>query len=296
MGQKWERRVKRADSALARPLIVNTAFTGAVSDKSRNSAVPYSTEEIVADAIACAEAGMSMGHFHVRTEDGQATNDAERYRRLFAALRAEERTRQTVIVASTSGRHGQTLEERCAVLRLPEETRPDMASLTLSSLNFASGASINEPDTIRALAEEMQRRDVKPELEAFDLGMIAFAHRLIDEGLVTPPCYFNIILGNVAGAQADLATLAALIGQLPDGSIVSLGGIGRAQHAAHLIAVAEADAVRTGLEDNLRMPGGRQPATNADLVGVIRDIATLSGRALETPGGLRTRLALAKPW
>ena len=278
------------------PLIVNVAFTGAVSDKAGNPAVPWTIAEVMADAIACSDAGMAMGHFHVRTEDGGATNDPERYRRLFEALRGDERTRQTVLVASTSGRHGQTLDDRCAVLRLPEEVRPDMASLTLSSLNFAGGASINQPDTIRALAEEMQRRDVKPELEVFDLGMIAFAHRLIDEGLLTPPYYFNIILGNVAGAQPNLATLAALVGQLPGNSIVGLGGIGRAQHVSHLFALAEADAVRTGLEDNLRMPGGRQLATNPALVEVIRDLVTLGGRALETPAGLRERLDLRRSW
>ena len=288
--------MKRERAAGSAPFIVNVAFTGAVSDKAGNPAVPWTTAEIMADATACSGTGMAMGHFHVRTEDGQATNDAARYRRLFEALRGDDRTRQTVLVASTSGRHGQTLDDRRAVLRLPEDVRPDMASLTLSSLNFAGGASINQPDTIRALAEEMQRCNVKPELEVFDLGMIAFAHRLIDEGLLAPPYYFNIILGNVAGAQADLATLAALIGQLPEGSVVGLGGIGRAQHVAHLVALAAADGVRTGLEDNLRMPGGRQLATNPALVDVIRDLAALSGRTLETPEGLRERLGLRRSW
>lgn len=277
------------------PLIINTAFTGAVSDKTRNPAVPYSTQEIHADAVACAELGTSMGHFHVRDDDGAPSCDAGRYGRLFSTLRGDDRLRQMVLVASTSGRHGQTLEQRGAVLDLPEDIRPDMASLTLSSLNFATGASINTPDGIRALAERMLRQGVKPELEIFDLGMVAFAHKLIAEGLLKPPYFFNVILGNEAGAQADLASVAAILAQMPGQSYVSLGGIARAQLPAHLLALSCASGVRTGLEDNLWLAKG-QMATNASLVERIRQLADLSLRPVASPAELRQMLGLRAAW
>ena len=274
------------------PLIINTAFTGAVSDKTRNPNVPYTPEEICRDAVACRAAGMAMGHFHVRTEAGSATNDPDLYARLFAALRAEPALEGLVVVASTSGRHGQTIAERTAVLKLPADLRPDMASLTLSSLNFATGPSITSADDIRRLAEAMQAHGVKPELEVFDLGMAAFARVLANEGLIEPPFYVNIILGNVAGAQPDALSAAALLHALPSPAVVSIGGIGRAQLPAHLLALAGADGVRTGLEDNLRNPDGSL-TSNLEMVDRISAIAKLAGREIETPEALRTRLGLA---
>lgn len=273
--------------------VLNMAFTGAVSDKARNPAVPYTTAEILADARAAAAAGASVGHFHVRDDQGRACNDPSRYAELFGALRDCPETADMVIVASTSGRHGQTIEERAAVLSLPRKLRPDMASLTLSSLNFASGASVNSPDTIRALARAMQEAGVRPELEVFDLGMAAFLHRLIDEDLVRPPFYVNVILGNVAGAQADAIGLAAILAGLPQGAIVSLGGIGQAQAKAHLMAMALAGGLRTGLEDNFRLPGQAGLATNADMARHAAGLAAMAGRPLANAGEARERLGLA---
>lgn len=272
--------------------LLNMAFTGAVSDKARNPAVPYSVEEILADARAAAGAGVSVGHFHVRDDRGAASNDPARYARLFAALRACPETRDMVIVASTSGRHGQSLEERAAVLALPQAVRPDMASLTLSSLNFAGGPSVNSPDTIRALARAMLEAGVRPELEVFDLGMVSFLHCLIGEGLVQPPFYVNVILGNLAGAQDDALGLAAILGSLPQGCIVSLGGIGAAQGQAHLMALALADGLRTGLEDNFRLPGAAEMTTNPAMAAHAAELARLSGRPLATMAEARRRLAL----
>jgi uncharacterized protein (DUF849 family) len=272
--------------------ILNLAFTGAVSDKARNPAVPYTTTEILADARAVASAGVAVGHFHVRDSNGQPCNDAALYADLFAALRADPITQDMVVCASTSGRHGQTLDQRAAVLALPAAVRPDMASLTLSSLNFAGGPSLNSPDTIRALARMMRDQGVRPELELFDLGMAAFLLRLIDEGIVTPPFYVNIILGNVAGAQADPLSLGAILAALPREAIISLGGIGAAQGRAHLLALAAAHGLRTGLEDNFRLPGQSALATNAQMAAHAAEQARLAGRRLARPCDVRERLGL----
>jgi 3-keto-5-aminohexanoate cleavage enzyme len=274
------------------PLILNVAFTGAVSDKSRNPAVPYSTAEILADARKAVARGAAVGHFHVRDELGKACNDPARYADLFHALKSDPLTAPLIVVASTSGRHGQTLAERAAVLQLPPEIRPDMASLTLSSLNFIDGASLNSPDTIRALATEMRDCGVKPEIEIFDLGMVHFMHRLIDEGLLLPPFYVNVITGNVAGAQPSALELGTIFANLPPTSVTSIGGIGAAQIRAHLMALAVADGLRTGLEDSFRTAGSARPASNEDLIAHAVELARLAGRQLCPIDVVRKRLAL----
>src|SRR4030067_209021 len=101
-----------------------------------------------------------------------------------------------------------------------------MGSLTLSSLNFNKETSVNTPDMIKALAQAMRQHNIMPELEAFDAGMINYAKYLERTGLLEPPHYFNLILGNIACAQADLLHAGLMIRDLPPNSFWSLGGVG----------------------------------------------------------------------
>ena len=274
-------------------LIINLAPTGAVADHTKNSNVPITGEAIAADVAACAEAGAAIVHLHVRDDEGQASSDPQRFASLIARLRASSATRDLVICASTSGRHGQSLVERAAVTSLPAAQRPDMASLTLGSLNFVGGASVNAPDTIRYLASQMQENAVKPELEIFDLGMIEFAKVLIREGLIKPPYYFNIILGNVAGLRADIGHLSFALQSLPQPSIASVGGIGRAQSHASALGAVAAGGVRVGLEDNLWSDWHlKTPATNVGLVERTAAIARAVGREIAAPSHVREILGL----
>ena len=57
----------------------------------------------------------------------------------------------------------------------------------------------------------MMEQNIKPELEAFDLGMINYAKYLIRKQMLKPPYYFNLILGNIACAQADMLHLGLMI-------------------------------------------------------------------------------------
>ena len=277
----------------APPLIVNLAPTGAVADAGKNTAVPLSANAIVADVQACARLGAAMIHLHVRDEAGQPSCDSSRFHRLIEDIRATPEGRELVLCVTTSGRHGQTPGQRAAVLDLKPPTKPDMASLTLGSHNFVTGASVNSPDTIRFLAERMLERGIKPELEVFDLGMIHFANRLIDEGLIRPPFYFNLLLGNVAGAQVRLGDVAALVNNLPAESIWSLAGIGRYQKPAMGLGCVLAQGVRIGLEDNLWLDSEKKiPATNRLLIGWLSELAHAYGRPLASASEVRSLLAL----
>jgi 3-keto-5-aminohexanoate cleavage enzyme len=274
-------------------LIVNLAPTGAVADHIRNPHVPVTLDRIVEDVAAAARLGAAIAHLHVRNEDASPSCDPVRFGALLGALRAHSDCGGLLLCASTSGRHGQTPEERAAVLELPPAIRPDMASLTMGSLNFPGGASVNTPETIRYLARRMQAQGVKPELEIFDLGMIEFARTLIGEGLLTPPYYFNIILGNVGGLQASAQHLGYALSLLPDRSIACLGGIGRSQFQANALGMVAADGIRVGLEDNLWAGWSPKiPATNTGLLSASRRVATALGRAFATPAEVHERLRL----
>lgn len=282
-----------ADPANVNNLIVNLAMTGWVPTRDQSAHVPMSVGEIVADACTGVDLGASILHLHAREDNGDASYDADRYASIIRGIRAKHP--QAVITVTTSGRRTSDLMQRTAALRIQGADRPDMASLTLGSMNFSDGASVNDPNTIQTLAAMMRECGVKPELEVFDLGMIHYAKVLIHKRLIEPPYYFNLILGNIATAQTDLLHLAVMLRELPSDSVWALGGIGRYQHPANNLAAVLADGARTGLEDNLWLDASRtQLASNAQLVERVTGLTRAAGRNVATMKETRQRLGLGE--
>jgi uncharacterized protein (DUF849 family) len=274
--------------------IVNFTPTGLIPRKSDSPYVPVTPSEIIADVKKAYELGITMVHLHAREpETGIPTHKKEIYGEIITGIR--EFAPDLIICVSTSGRINNDYRSRSEVLSLEGDVKPDMASLTLSSLNFNKKASINEPDTIIALAQEMADKGIKPELEIFDLGMANYANYLLDKGILKPPLYANVILGNIACAQPDLLHIGCLIRDLPDGTIISLGGVGRAQLAVNSLAVSIGYGVRIGLEDNLWYDKNRTKlASNMGLLERIHNIAVANGREFMAPAELRDLLNLSK--
>jgi len=274
------------------PLIINLAPTGLLPTRQQTPHVPLTAEEIATDCVRCGALGATMFHLHARNADSSPSTDRAMFGNLVATVR--QRIPDAVIVTTTSGRRAPEVAQRASSLMLEGEQKPDMASLTLGSLNFSTEASINPPDTVIQLATLMHERGIRPELEVFDLGMVNVALTLIDKGLLEPPFYFNILLGNVASAQATLLHLGTLVASLPPQSIWCAGGIGRYQKVANALGIAVGDGVRIGLEDNLWLDDMRTTlATNAQLTERIAAQAKLLGRPLATPGEVRQRLGLS---
>jgi len=272
--------------------VLNFTPTGMVPTRAMTPHVPITPAEIVRDVLACAEQGVNMVHLHARDADGHPTFEKEVYARIIGGIR--EQRDDLVLCVSTSGRDHREFWQRSQVLELTDDLKPEFASLTLSSLNFARQESVNAPGMVRDLAKKMLDNGIRPELECFDLGMINVARYLMERDLVTPPYYVNLILGNVAGAQADPLSLGALIHALPPGAYWSVGGVGSSQTVAIALALAAGGGVRVGLEDNLWWDDGRQRlASNPELVARTVALAALLGR--EPAGTLELRHHLALP-
>lgn len=272
--------------------IVNLCPTGMVLHRTLNPHVPLTPEEIAADVHRCIALGANLVHLHARDENGHPHYSRNIYARIIAAIR--ERHPDLTLCVSLSGRIHQDFSRRTDPLLLSGDLRPDMGSLTLSSLNFNGQASVNAPDMIRRKAEIMLEKGIKPELEIFDLGMVNYAKYLIDKKLLSPPYYFNILLGNIAGAQATPAEIAALIGALPADSVWCVGGIGRQQLPANMLGLLFGQGVRVGLEDNPWFDGERRiPARNATLIERLVQAAALLELAPASPAAVRRRLGIA---
>ncbi|MCQ2353027.1 MAG: 3-keto-5-aminohexanoate cleavage protein [Victivallaceae bacterium] len=275
-----------------REFIVNFTPTGMIPTRAQTPYVPLTPAEIIEDVLSAAEIGISMVHLHVRDpQSGAPDFRPELYAEVIDGIRRY--APEIVIGVSLSGRHYSDFESRSAVLHLTGAQKPDMGSLTLSSLNFNRTASINAPDMIRQLAELMLEKKIKPECEAFDTGMINYAQYLIRKNVLQPPYYFNLILGNIACAQADLLHSGMMIAALPPDSLWSLGGIGDFQFKMNMTGILYGGGVRVGLEDNLFLnPDRKHPATNQELLRRIQCAGQLCGRKVMPSAHLRQLLGL----
>jgi 3-keto-5-aminohexanoate cleavage enzyme len=272
-------------------LFINFTPTGMIPTREMTPHVPISPREIVNEVLAARQFGISMVHLHARDEKGMPTYKNETYSEIISGIRRVDK--DLVLCVSTSGRFWSEFEKRADCLRLEGDAKPDMASLTLSSLNFNNEASINTPQMIQMLAKMMLEKGIKPELEAFDIGMINYAKYLHKKNLLSPPFYFNLILGNIACAQANILNLGLMVNELPEGSIWAAGGVGDAQLKINVIAMMNGGGVRIGLEDNIwYTPNRDKLATNLDLLKRIYKVAEFLGYEIATPQEVRNYLAI----
>ena len=254
--------------------------------------VPVSADEIIEQVLEAAEIGITSVHLHARDpETGMPTYRADIYGQIIAGIRKYRP--DLVLCVSTSGRIFNDFEKRVEVLSLTGDLKPDMASLTLSSVNFNRQASINSPDMIKKLAQEMKNKGILPELEVFDAGMINYAKYLEKKELINPPYYFVIILGNIACAQADLLHCGVMLRDLPPDSFWSIGGVGDYQLMCNSLAISIGGGVRVGLEDNVFFdPQRNKLARNLELVKRVHRLAEANERLIMKPVEFRKLLRL----
>ena len=277
---------------MANTFILNFTPTGMIPTKELTPFVPISVSEIIEDVKRANEIGITMVHLHARDPiTGVPTYKKEIYSKIIKGIRAF--APELVICVSLSGRDFSELLQRGDPLFLENDLKPDMGSLTLSSLNFNKIESVNSPDIINNLAKLMQDKGIVPELEAFDIGMINYAKYLEKKGLIQAPFYFNLLLGNISCAQANLLHAGMMLNDLPKDALWSLAGIGNAQLKMNSISLAIGGGVRVGIEDNIWFDNARTKlASNSDLLKRVHTLANANGRALMTPREFRIKMNL----
>jgi 3-keto-5-aminohexanoate cleavage enzyme len=196
-----------------------------------------------------------------------------------------------IVQFSTGGRSGMG-KERGGMLY----HRPEMASLTTGSVNFAKMIYENHPQLIHDLAASMLELEIKPEVEIFDLAMLYNAAKLVADGLLKPPVHVQFVLGVPGALPAKREVLDFELEQLQKvlpGATWTAAGIGRHQLTVNEWALDLGGHCRTGLEDNVRFDKHRLAASNAELVQRVADLAAQFGRSVATPTEARRLLALS---
>lgn len=274
---------------LADKLIIKLAPTGMIPTKNDTPYVPTTPNEIIRDTHKAYRLGVSVVHVHARDEQGRPTHKKEYFKEIFRGIK--KKCPDIIICATTSGRVTPQVEHRSEVLDL----NPEMASLTVGSLNFPQYPSVNSPETIRTLAIIMKNKGIFPELEIFEPGFINTAKYLAKKGYLKKPLHFNLLLGSLGTIPADMKDLVYLVKSLPHESTWSATGIGRFQTQINVAAMLMGGHVRVGIEDSIyyNYPK-RDLATNVKLVKRIVRIAKELGRDIATPDDAREILGLKK--
>ena len=273
---------------MSTPCIITVAITGSVPTKKDSPAVPITVPEQIESTHAAYEAGAALVHVHVRNDDGSTTSDPEKFGRFLAGIRRH--CPDMIVQFSTGGRSGMG-KERGGMLHL----KPEMASLTTGSVNFATMIYENHPTLIHDLATSMLANDIKPEVEIFDLAMLYNAAKLVAEGLLKPPVHVQFVLGIPGALPADREVLQFELAQLErmlPGATWTAAGIGRHQLVVNEWSLELGGHCRTGLEDNVRFDKQRLASSNAELVKRVAELTEKFWRSVATPAEARQILGL----
>ena len=269
------------------PAVITCAISGALANREQCPAIPYTPAEYAAEARRIVDEGGVHIHIHARSPDGAPSYEAEDFRAIHDAIRAE--VGEAAILNFSTGTIGVPVEKRIAYLRA---VPPEVAALNMGSMNYAKYSAwrkafvfetvfANPFSEIVALLQAMTELEIKPEHECFDLGHVGSLAPLLDMGVLKAPLHVDFVMGVVGGVPATARNLAAMadnLAAIDPTAHWGVIGISRAQWTLVAAALSLGGSVRVGLEDNLYLPDGTMAASNGELIAKARQMVQDAGR------------------
>ncbi|MEM1427882.1 MAG: 3-keto-5-aminohexanoate cleavage protein [Pseudomonadota bacterium] len=302
---------------MPKPVIITCAPTGGIHTPTMSPHLPVTPDEIAQASIEAAEAGASIIHLHARDpETGKPDPRTETFLKFLPRIK---QSTDAVINVSTGAGLGMSMEER---LRAATTTSPEMASLNMGSMNFGIFPMLEKytewtydwepeflgmtrdfifPNTFAtieyALRELGEGHGTKFEFECYDLGHLYNVKWFVDQGLIKPPFFIQMVFGILGGMGAELdhlvhlhRTADRLFGA--ENYEWSVLAAGRHQMPFATQSAMLGGNLRIGLEDSLYIGKGELATSNAQQVERIRSIVENLGLSVATPDEARQRLAL----
>jgi 3-keto-5-aminohexanoate cleavage enzyme len=272
-----------------RPVVIAVAITGSVPRKKDNPAVPITVAEQIASTHEAYEAGATLVHLHVRNADESSSSDPSLFAGVMEGIR--KHCPGMIVQFSTGGR-GRDQNARGAALF----HKPDMASLATGTVNFPTMIYENAPTLVDQLAASMKTHSILPEIEVFDLSHLYAMRSLMEAGLVNDRPHVQFVMGikNALPVEEDLLDLLlAKLKLLAPNATWTAAGIGRHQKTViDWVLQRRGDAVRTGLEDNVRVDRDTLAASNAQLVRIAVELCAKHDARPASPSEARNLLGL----
>lgn len=302
---------------MAKSVIITCAPTGGIHTPTMSPHLPITPAEIATASIEAAEAGASIIHLHARDpETGKPDPRPEIFQQFLPVIK---QATDAVINVSTGGGLGMTMDQR---LLAATTASPEMASLNMGSMNFGIFPLLTKykdwkhdwepkflemtrdfifPSTFATIEYALKTlgdgHGTKFEFECYDLSHLYNIKWFIDQGLIKPPFFIQIVFGILGGVGADLDNLMhmhkvadRLFGA--ENYEWSVLAAGRHQMPFATQSALLGGNLRVGLEDSLFIGKGELATSNAQQVRRIRAIIESLGLTVATPAEARERLGL----
>jgi uncharacterized protein (DUF849 family) len=296
-------------------VIITTAVTGAIHTPTMSPYLPITPDEIVADAVAAAEAGAAILHLHARDpETGKPDQTPEAFARFLPRIK---QATSAAINITTGGSPYMTVEERVK----PAATfKPEVASLNMGSINFGLFPLLdkykefkfdwerehlestrdlvfrNSFKNIEYILETCYDNGTRFEFECYDIAHLYNLAHFAGRGLVKPPFFVQSvfgILGGIGTHPEDVIHMKRTADRLfGDDYRWSVLGAGASQLRIAAQAAAMGANIRVGLEDSLWAGKGKLATSSADQVRMARQIVEGLGMEIATPDEAREILSL----
>lgn len=275
---------------MKRPVWLEAAVNGAAG-RALQPRIPVTPEEIIDDAVACAEAGAAIIHLHAYDANGAPVEDADIYSRIIEGVR----TRIDAIVYPTLALKGDREVRLMPIRTLARRGLLDWGVVDPGSVNIThrmqASAGIdgvhypNPDDHIRTALALAAADGWRPAYAIYEPGFarLGAAMAAATPGLKTPVyrvMFSDNLLFGMTPSRRGLDFYAAHLDETARGAPRMLSGLDANIDALIEPALALGFHVRVGLED---APFGTDRA-NAELV-------TAAARRIEAAGCALARAA-----
>ena len=286
--------------------ILTCALTGVLTDP-KQYPVPVTPAQMAAQAREAFNAGASIMHVHLRSQDpgmGHLPSwDPDVAETVVNAIRE---ACPGVIINLTTGVVGKDITGPLACIR---RVKPEIAACNAGSLNYLKIKDDgqwawppmvfdNPVSKVQQFLDVMAECQVHPEFECFDLGIVRCVGMYLKAGMLPPElgrAEYNLVMGVASGMPCDADLLALLQRWMASGSVWQSTLIGRAEiWPVHQATADLGGMLRTGLEDTFYLPNGERATGNGVLIEALARCAERAGRPVASPAEARTMLGLRR--
>lgn len=271
-----------------------------------NPHLPYSSEEIVREAVRSHDAGAAILHWHGRDAvTGAPDNSVELYRETHAGIRGAT----DLITKPTLGYISQTgVEDRVKHVRALADDpwlRFDAAPVDFGSINIdtwdarerrfvpGDGVYVNSRDDIAAVLGTFADLSTFVTTVCWDVGQIRTALRFREMGLAPSTTLWEFVFtgdSRPSGAGTNVHALNAMIAEIPAGEPWQLMCYGGDVLPLAALAIVLGGHVSIGLGDHDYARFGTPH--NGELVDEVVRLAQTLDRPVASPARARERLGM----
>lgn len=249
---------------------------------------PVDPMALAADVVLSVAKGASLCHLHCKTREGKLTPNTDVLVESFERILAET---DVVVQASTGGVSNMNIVERCKPLDYP---KVESASLNGGSTNLGEAVYRNSFDDIRYCAKACYEREIVPEIEVFDIGMLNNIKVVAEEQPFRKPILYNLVFGHKGGMQPTMEALSSFVSFVPKGHLWGVTHFGRDNWTFLAAAIAMgATVVRIGFEDSPYLAPGVNAEYNWQVVERLVKLIRMMGLEPATPDEARKMINIA---